>query len=190
MIEKFFLLITGIIILLLATEIFLEATTKNQFFIRQPNRLFILEPNKLYIRGIEGKTRFTVNSLGLRGDELHHQEIRILALGGSATECGYLDDSEAWPHLVQEHLARKTGRSVWVGNAGYSAHGTRHHILQITELLKQIQHIDLVIILIGANETIAYFKPDYNPLGIDVPSLREHCLRDAFEVTPIKEGGG
>ena len=163
----------------------LQAVKSDHFFIRSPNRRFILNPDERYLPGIKGEARFTINSLGLRGDELRDQEIRILAIGGSTTECAYLDDREAWPHRIQEYLSQKTGKKVWVGNAGVSALNSRHHVLQTAELLKQIPKVDLMILLIGANDP-SLLKGGYNPAGLENPSIRQECLRSSFEVAPIR----
>ena len=182
---KVIFLIVSTILSLLIAESALQFVKGNRFFIRQPNRYFVLEPDERYVRGVEGKAQFTVNSSGLRGDELSEQEIKILTIGGSTTECGYLNDSEAWPHLVQEYLSQKTGKKVWVGNAGVSALNSRHHVLQTAELLKQIPKVDLMILLIGANDP-SLLKDGYNPAGLESPSIRQECLRSSFEVAPIR----
>ncbi len=184
--QKIFLLIVFTILTLVVAEGILQIVKTNQFFIRKPNRTYLLKPNSRYLPGISGPTRFTVNRLGLRGDELRDQEIRILTIGGSTTECGYLDDAEAWPHLLQEGLKQKTGRSVWVGNAGVSGHNARHNIVQLAKLLDQISDIDLVIALIGANELNMSLRSDYNPLGLDDPAVMKKYLQQSFEVIPRK----
>lgn len=183
--KKIILLIVSSVLSLLLVEGILQAVKSDHFFIRSPNRRFILNPDERYLPGVKGEARFTINSLGLRGDELHDQEIKILAIGGSTTECGYLDDSEAWPHRVQEYLSQKTGKKVWVGNAGVSALNTRHHVLQAAELLKQIPKLDLMILLIGANDP-SLLKDGYNPAGLENPSIRQECLWSSFEAAPIR----
>ena len=104
--------------------------------------------------GIEGESRFTVNSLGIRGPELPPREAayRILCVGGSTTECLYLDDTESWPHLLMEMLSQQRYRQpVWVGNIGMSGYSTVHHLKFLSEddLRKQI---DCVLFMVGAND--------------------------------------
>lgn len=72
---------------------------------------------------------FSVNSLGLRGPEVDYRatDLRILCLGGSATECPLVSDEETWPWALQDQLADKLGQGVFVGNAGRSGHWTLHH---------------------------------------------------------------
>src|SRR5262249_40549234 len=70
---------------------------------------------------LSGQTyTFTVNSLGLRGPEMdfHNAAVRILCAGGGTTECMYVPDEQSWPWALQDRLAERLGRSVFVGNAG------------------------------------------------------------------------
>lgn len=121
--------------------------------------------------GVSGVSRFEINSLGLRGDELaEDRTVRILALGGSTTECLFLDEAEAWPRLLQGHLAAAhKDETVWVGNAGRSGHNTWHHRLQAEKLLAQLPGISTVLVLAGVNDLSyrlaldrAYAPPDPN----------------------------
>ena len=54
--------------------------------------------------GVSAPTRFSINRDGIRGDPLGNHALRILAVGGSTTECLYLDDQKAWPALLQRRL--------------------------------------------------------------------------------------
>lgn len=184
--QKIILLIIATVLTLVIAECVLEISKADQFFIRRPNRQVLVKPDPRYIRGVYGDSRFTVNHLGLRGDELRDQEIRILTIGGSTTESSYVDDTEAWPYLLQEGLKKQTGRSIWIGNAGVGGHNTRHHILQLEKLLDQIPDVDLVITLIGANEPAMFLRSDYIPDGLDDPALRERYLFLSFNVAPRK----
>lgn len=75
--------------------------------------------------GIEGDKTFSVNNMGFRGDELvtpkPDDEYRIFMIGGSTTECFYLDDSEAVTRILQDSLQTASpGLDVKVYNAGKS----------------------------------------------------------------------
>ena len=92
-----------------------------QFYVRRPNLRRTFSPLEDVMPGVRGPTRFITNSLGIRGDEFaESQQYRILAVGGSTTECVYLDQDRAWPSLIQRILAEATGLRVWVGNVGIS----------------------------------------------------------------------
>ena len=75
------------------------------YFIWKPRMERTFHPAPEFMPGVTGVSTFRTNSQGLRADELTGQEgRRILALGGSTTECLYLDQSEAWPRLLQDLL--------------------------------------------------------------------------------------
>ena len=83
-----------------------------QFFVNPPRLTRWFQPLPDIMPGIKGPAHVTTNSLGLRGRELDTtapQEFRILAIGGSTTECLYLDDAATWPALVEQILTRRRG---------------------------------------------------------------------------------
>ncbi len=111
-------------------------------------------PNPAIMPGVAPRARFRVNSLGYRGDELPEGESRrILALGGSTTECAYVDQAKSWPHLLQEQL-NAAGRKppVWIAGAGRSGFTSRRHVLQLRRILAQEPRFDAVILLVGVND--------------------------------------
>src|SRR5262249_515888 len=89
------------------------------FHLRTPRTRRRFYPSQIELGGTSETARFTVNSRGFRGSEPPSNAIRILCIGGSTTECLYLDDSVAWPELLMEHLNRDPARlPVHVENAG------------------------------------------------------------------------
>ena len=103
--------------------------------------------------GVSGEKLFTTNSWGLRGEEFNpDQEVRILAIGGSTTECLYLDDSETWTAITQQILHKETGKRVWVGNAGRSGKTALEHLFHIRFLPQQYPKIDFALFLVGVND--------------------------------------
>jgi hypothetical protein len=128
----------------------------HRFYVWPPNMRAELRPSPVAIPGIVGLSRVTVNSVGIRARELNpdlRREYRMLAIGGSTTECLFLDDSKTWPFLVQEFLHEtRDGRRVWVGNIGKSGTNTRDHILQLKHLLSQYPRMDRLLMLVGIND--------------------------------------
>jgi lysophospholipase L1-like esterase len=91
----------------------------------------IHHPDPTHIRGITGPSHFTTGPNCVRAQTTPEpaQDIRILAIGGSTTECVYLDDSETWPALSQERVTKTRGiEDVWIGNVGISGFYTKDHI--------------------------------------------------------------
>jgi lysophospholipase L1-like esterase len=105
-----------------------------------------------------------------------------LCVGGSTTECLYLDQSEAWPALVQAGLAG----DAWVANAGISGRSTRDHLVQLEHLLPQLEPLDRVVLLVGVNDLQLVLGQgrDYDPTALDAPGARRALLPRAFEVLP------
>ena len=150
-------ILAGLLIALLAAEIGLRIIfpEPQEFYVWRPNLQRNFNPSPGVMPGITGNSRFYINSEGIRGDEFsEEQEYRILAIGGSTTECAYLDQTEAWPYLLQERLNSLELYDVWVGNVGKSDRNTNHHILQMEYLLPQYPRIDAIVMLVGACERL------------------------------------
>jgi lysophospholipase L1-like esterase len=115
------------------------------------------------------RTVFTTNSLGIRGDEIDpgadDGRYRVVTLGGSVTECLLLNDEDAWPHLLQERLAKGSGRDVWVGNAGKSGQMTLDYAAHVKLLLPQLKP-NLVVIMPGGNDLQAAVEDRLLPLDL------------------------
>jgi lysophospholipase L1-like esterase len=102
--------------------------------------------------GIEDTSRFTTNSLGFRGREIQDtNSLRILCIGGSTTECFTLDDTEAWPYLLEKKLSALTP-NLWVGNAGVSGMSTEGAVSLLEEYIKRVPDLDIIICLSGIND--------------------------------------
>jgi lysophospholipase L1-like esterase len=126
------------------------------FYMYPPGLRRTFLPAVQILPGLREQARFEVNSLGLRGDEPPQGDAyRILALGGSTTQCAYVDQPSSWPMLVQTLLAASggaQGRRVWVANAGRSGFTTRRHAVQLRYLLDQEPRFDAVLLLAGVND--------------------------------------
>jgi len=151
--QNLILLTISCLFTLLILEIALRIMKDDKYYIWNPNMKATLTPLPNLFPGITGESRFIVNSEGFRGDDIPETvDFKIIAVGGSTTECTYLDQEEAWPYLIQKNLSQSLNKSVWVGNAGKSGMTNYEHIVQVEELLKQYPDIDLVMILIGIND--------------------------------------
>jgi lysophospholipase L1-like esterase len=107
--------------------------------------------------GVSGAKRFTINRLGLRGPmpPARGSSYRILAVGGSTTECAALDDSEEWAHVLMEDLNSSEKRvPVWVGNSGVGGKNAVHHLV-LMQWLPGILPVDMVVFLFGVNDMTA-----------------------------------
>jgi lysophospholipase L1-like esterase len=114
--------------------------------------------------GREVDTWFRTNELGLRGPSIASagNSYRILAVGGSTTECFSLDDAQAWPARLMARMAPREGKHAWVQNAGLSGHGATEHLLMLQHHPLAAES-DLILILVGVNDLTAALASDGLP---------------------------
>lgn len=116
------------------------------FHTRGAFREEIFHPDPASLPGIRGATRYTTLDSGVRapGPPAPGQR-RALCVGGSTTECVYLDDTATWPALV----GAETGW--WVGNVGISGFDTRDH-LRFLRGSPLMAGVEAVVLQVGVND--------------------------------------
>jgi lysophospholipase L1-like esterase len=137
----------------------------------------VFRPDPQIMPGTKSPSRFTINEFGFRSSRLKtidkgSNEVRIFCLGGSTTECLFLDDDDAWPERLGRLMAEDTrgSPSIDVVNAGSSGHGTRDYIGTLAQRIVPL-HPDIVIIQAGTNDlTLASETSDYDILRRDSSS--------------------
>ncbi len=95
----------------------------------------------------------TRNSLGFRGPALppdHAHTLTIITIGGSTTECHFLNDKKTWPFLLGQKLQDSFPGS-WLNNAGLDGHSTYGHIVMLNDHIKQLKP-SVVLFLTGIND--------------------------------------
>ncbi len=170
-------LVEAILRLTLPTLVSPELETTLCVFPPKTHRRFQAPPGVL--PGINGPTIFSTNSLGIRGDETSAaDQYRILCIGGSATECMYLDDSRTWPYLLQQCLSRRCGShgKIWVGNIGKSGLNTVDHIIQVKRQVPSLPTSNCLLLLIGVNDCIATLMGSKCSVNAFDPEKREANL--------------
>ena len=147
--------VVSALVALLVAELALRAVPlrPDAYRVYPPGLDQVFRPVEDIMPGVGPEARFRVNSLGFRGDELPEGPCyRILALGGSTTECGYVDQPVSWPQRVGDRLAESSGRCAWVANAGRSGFTSRRHVVQLRHLLEQEPRFDAIVLLVGVND--------------------------------------
>ena len=148
----FLVFIVSIIGLCLGEVVLRVVESTSYVPIWKPHLKKIFFPADGVMPGVVGEKIFSINSNGIRGDEFSREyDYYILAIGGSTTECLYLDDKEAWPYLTQMGLEMK-GIQAWVGNVGKSGARIENHISDFTRIIKRFPFIDGVVVMVGINE--------------------------------------
>lgn len=97
-----------------------------------------LRPGQCTFSNIEFDTRYTINKLGLRDDEVSSQHPKIIALGDSHTMGWGVNQHETFAELLESHLDNS------VLNAGISSYGT----VRALKLLEQLPRDSLKVILL------------------------------------------
>lgn len=126
---------------------------------------FYSEPG---LSGLEDSSRFTTDNYGFRGPYLEipkpKNEYRIFMVGGSTTECMFLDDSLAVTQLLQDDLNQTLPDSIQVKvyNAGKSGDKSYDHLAMISQRILHLQP-DMIIVFAGLNDlTAALYNVDYS----------------------------
>ena len=182
------LALTSGLVALVVSEGLLEIFTRDAYYPWTPHTQMSFHLPPGMAPGIRD-ARFSTNADGIRGEPFSAaQHYRILAIGGSTTECLLLDDSLAWPHLLEVALNQRIGKGeqVWVGNAGKSGTRAAHHQLSVMHLLPQYPRIDAVLVLVGIND-LSYrlaHDDDYRPDSLSEPERGSQLMQLAFEDLP------
>jgi len=134
--------------------------------------------------GVGAASWFRINREGIRGASFDtDQAVRILAVGGSTTECLYLDDDLAWPARLQDLLDEETGQRHWVGNVGRSGRTADKHVLDLAHLVPGYPRIDIVVVMVGVNDLhrrLMYGEREPALPDVRVPQVRESLAERAF----------
>ncbi len=148
------------------------------FHTRGPNIHNTFDPDPAYLPGIHGPSHFTTGPGGIRAPAPAAQgQARVLCVGGSTTECVYLDDNETWATLLPNFLEPDLASRVWVGNVGISGFDTRDHLQFVREspllagaeaLIVQCGINDLWRFLAQEVEAMDYGRFEDAPGNIDV----------------------
>jgi lysophospholipase L1-like esterase len=158
------LMVLALVLGLGVVEVSLQFLSRPQWSLRlhtrTPNLKGRFDPLPELMPGVSGESRVTTNDRGIRGGPIPEDRsvYRILCVGGSATECLYLDDSETWPHVLMEQL-NGSGMfgPTWVGNVGISGFSSLNHLrfLKESDLPGQV---DCMVFLVGANDFLKFIS--------------------------------
>ncbi len=107
------------------------------------------------LHGVASPIRHTTNKWGMRGSDPPvgrdwEEATTIVDIGGSTTQCFYLDDTRAWPYVMEQAL-RRNAHNVWVGNAGQDGHSTCGHLAMMDRVISAVRP-DIVLFLVGIND--------------------------------------
>lgn len=131
--------------------------------------------------------RLSINSNGEAGAECPRGVpglYRILFVGGSAVECGAVDQSSSWPARVElalslpDRLRRLKATRVHVGNIGRSGLDVRAIDVILERLLPRYGRLDLIGFMVGAGDLLRWTEAGAPPLVQDDPVALSSCFAD------------
>ena len=134
---------------------------RSPYRILSPGREDLMQMDNETLPAVEPFVRYAINRHGERGDERPSDPnaFRVLAAGGSATMCYFLDQHTAWPgelqRLLQQHPAL-AGRPVHVGNVGKSSVDSGSLELMRSRILPQEPKLDVLLIMVGASDILRW----------------------------------
>ncbi len=139
----------------------------------KPYTHFDITPDPKVLPQLSPRTTFKANSLGLRGAEapVADRVFRVVTCGGSAVECFSLDESEAWPTLVEKHLSMPDVKAqlgvdaVHVLNLAKSGFTNEALGYLVPRVLDRVGPIDVLTITTGTSAVNAWTKAGTPPFA-------------------------
>lgn len=170
----------------ISAEIFLRMLWNGygqQYHSFPPNETYLFTTTEEQTPGVSGDGRFQINEMGMRSDPFDkNAESIVYVLGGSTAAGVYLDQSEAWPQLLQEKLSQsgEFGRT-WVGNLSRSSLTAYHNILQFQYMVPSLPKPSLFLNLLGVNDLQYALRSSFLP-----QMTEEDHMKWTFAVRPRK----
>ena len=182
--------VCSLVAALLLSEVWLERhqTPMDRYCVWPPCSRTVFKPCAEIMPGVSGESHFIINSQGMRGDEPSATDnYRLLTIGGSTTECLFLDQALTWPQLLQDRLnMNNKGIHVRVGNVAKSGLTLRENALQVNHLLPQHPEVNTILVLAGLNDLSLRLEQgdSYTQGDLPSPEAEQRLLNRAFAVLP------
>ena len=114
------------------------------------------------------------NSLGFRGVDPPknlRDYLSIITVGGSTTECIFINEGKTWPALLSLSL-NQFFSPLWLNNAGLNGHSTFGHIKLLNDYIVPIRP-KVCIFLVGCNDVD---RPDLNRYDKTMLNSNQHLV--------------
>jgi lysophospholipase L1-like esterase len=161
----------GIVVALLLLEVLLRLY--NPFQARIKGNRIVLETNKTYhikndiIRSLDPEVTVTRNALGFRGANPpadFRDQLTIVTIGGSTTQCFFLNEDQTWTARLGQRL-EKSFRPVWINNAGLDGHSTHGHLVLLEDYIVPLRP-KVALFLVGVNDIASASLSDFDAENI------------------------
>lgn len=171
-------LATVLLALELLARVYLRRTRYKVF---TPGRLTIVEPDPEILPTLERTVHVANNSIGERGSEPPSGKdyFKVLCCGGSSMESLFLDQDTSPGGSLEINLRKApelAARQVQVGNVGRSLTDAATLNEMFRKILPQYDHVDAIVILLGASEVARWLELGAPEAGIIEKSRLTTCL--------------
>ena len=159
--------------------------------VHPPDTSITVKVDPRVTQGVRGDAPFETNAFGMRGRlPAAEDRLRIVALGGSTTECFVLSLEESWPWRLEHLLSRRAGGGVWVGNAGRAGRNSRQHYFDARYVVPQVGRVDVALLMVGINDLFNRMIQGERFDRVDVEALDAggEYVRTALEASDVVDG--
>ena len=159
------------------------------YYVWIPHTRYLFHLDLEVVPELERDVRIEINRDGERGGKPpgpHEKAYRILVAGGSAAECGSLDQAKSWPGVLEgilqkpENLGTLGVSKVHMGNIARSGVASQQLDFIFERLLPRYRRLDAIVIMVGGNDVFFWLR-DGAPASYTPRELR---LSDAFLFYP------
>jgi lysophospholipase L1-like esterase len=174
------MVVASILLSLFLAELVLRVIypAQTRYYVWQPNLQHTFYPDTTVLKGLHSPAHFTINSYGVRTDldQIKLEKLLFLppnkrdsvsgtqyyiCLGGSTTECLYLDDNATWPNqLARLSSINNIHNYLWMGNIGKSGCTTRENYIQLKYCVSQYKVMSGVVLMAGLNDMLKRLSRD------------------------------
>jgi lysophospholipase L1-like esterase len=141
---------------LIATELILRVYNpfptgiKGNKIVLRVNVKYVVENREIPV--LDKTITHTKNSLGFRGagPEAMNNRFSIITVGGSTTECTYLNDGKTWTDGLGKKLD-SSFTSTWINNAGLAGHSSFGHLVLLQDYLVKLKP-KMIVMMLGCND--------------------------------------
>lgn len=177
---KIFALIIGIVIALVASEIFLRVykfrkySTNTVRMVEGSDLIYEHRPGISFVN--EEGINIRYNSMGFIGDEIGPKEknaFRILGMGDSIAAGEYLPESERYLNRLGPILSARSGRPVEVINAGVTGYNSWQE-LELLKIKGLSVEPDLVVVGLCLNDDIGWRPELKKTISGRIVEVRRH----------------
>lgn len=133
----------------------------------------------------------TKNTIGFRGPEYPdnpEEFLKIIAVGGSTTECFYLNDGQDWPSVMGKKLEEQMPSAVWVNNAGLDGHSSFGHQILLKDYLIKFQP-EIILFYMGINDAGRAELSKYDKIRLQTIDQGPNFLRTWLRNIKILDNG-